>query len=292
LPVLAGRSVFDIEDLLALKVLRDRPLRCALEMASWDLVGRVAGLPLCHLFGGGYRQRIPLAVRLAGPEDAELAQVARELAVEGFHWQIVTSTGRSELDLEIVRAVRERVGEHVQLRLDAAGHYDLETARQLCRELEEQQIQFLIDPIRGSGHFQLAALGRQTSVPLAMSRGITEPADVLGPVRCGSIPFVVVDLEQVGGLVPARNCAAVAQAGGLSAVLASGPSLGVAMAAMLHLAASTPAFASCHEWTDYPRHDDVLVEPLEIHHGMMSVPQTPGLGIEVDRGKIEKYQVG
>jgi L-alanine-DL-glutamate epimerase-like enolase superfamily enzyme len=78
----------------------------------------------------------------------------------------------------------------------------------------------------------------------------------------------------------------------ISAVLTSGPSLGVAVAAMLHLAASTPAFSSCHECAYYQRHDDLLVESLEIHHGMMSVPQAPGLGIEVDRGKIEKYQVG
>jgi len=77
----------------------------------------------------------------------------------------------------------------------------------------------------------------------------------------------------------------------LSAVLASGPSLGVAVAAMLHLAASTPAFSSCNECTYYQLHDDVLTEPLEISHGMMAVPQGAGLGIEVDRAKIEKYQV-
>ena len=128
LPVLAGRSVFDIEELLTLKVLQDPPLRCALEMASWDLVGRVAGQPLCHLFGGGYRQRIPLAVRLTGSSDSQLAQAGRELAVQGFHWQIVASVGRFETDLAIVRAVRESVGAHVQLRLDVAGNYDPLTA--------------------------------------------------------------------------------------------------------------------------------------------------------------------
>jgi glucarate dehydratase len=291
LPVLAGRSVFDIEELLTLKVLQDPPLRCALEMASWDLVGQAAGQPLCHLFGGGYRQRIPLAVRLTGASDSQLAQTARELAVQGFHWQIVTSAGSFESDLEIVRAVRESVGAHVQLRLDVAGNYDPLTARELCRELEDAQVQFLIDPIRDAALPQLAALGRQTNVPLAVWRGIHDSSDVLAVARCGNIPFVVVDLEQVGGLAPARNCAAVAQAGSLSAVLASGPSLGVAVAAMLHLAASTPAFSSCNECTYYQLHDDVLTEPLEISHGMMAVPQGAGLGIEVDRAKIEKYQV-
>ena len=291
LPVLAGRSIYDIEELLTLNVLRDRPLRCAVEMASWDLVGQAAGQPLCHLFGGGYRQRIPLAVRLTGPSDPELAQVAREMAVQGFHWQIITSGGQFDLDREIVRAVRESVGAHVQLRLDAAAQYDPLTARELCRDLEAEQVQFVIDPIQHAAWPQIAALGRQTSVPLAVWRGINDSSDVLALARCGNIPFVVVDLEQVGGMVPARNCAAVAQAGGVSAVLAGGPSLGVALAAMLHVAASTPAFSSCNECSYHQLHDDVLVEPLEISHGMMSVPQGPGLGVEVDRAKIEKYQV-
>ena len=64
LSVLAGRSIFEIEELHSLEVLSDAGLRSALEMAFWDLVGRAAGQPLCNLFGGGYRRRIPLAVRL------------------------------------------------------------------------------------------------------------------------------------------------------------------------------------------------------------------------------------
>jgi len=291
LPILAGRSVFDIEELLELEALQDAPLRSALEMASWDLVGRAAGQPLCHLFGGAYRQRIPLAVRLAGAPGNPLAQVARELAEQGFHAQIVSSCGEPERDLETLAAVREGAGDRVELRFDAAENYDIDTARGLCAELESGGLQFMLDPLRSSELDQVASLRRQTSVPLAVWRAVRSPADVLAVVRCGAAPFVVVDLERVGGISPARQCAAIAQAGSISALLGGGPSAGIGVAAMLQLASSTPAFSSPNECAYHQLQDDLLTEPLEILDGMITVPQAPGLGVKVDRVKVERYQV-
>ncbi|MHC4399119.1 MAG: mandelate racemase/muconate lactonizing enzyme family protein [Planctomycetota bacterium] len=290
LPVLTGRSVFDIEDLLRLDALASPPLRCGLEMASWDLVGRILRQPLCNLFGGMYRRRIPLAVRLAGRSVAEVVPVARELAGQGFHTQIVSSTGRPARDLDIMAAIRETTGDRVELRLDAAACYDMETARDLCTELESHGVQFALDPLLSNELDQVAALRRQTSVPLAVWRAIHSPADVLMMVRCGAAPFAVVDMQLVGGILAARQCAAIAQAGGVSTSLGGGPSLGIGVAAMLQLAASTPALASCNECAHHHLTDDLLVEPLETIDGMITVPQAPGLGVEIDRAKMEQYQ--
>jgi len=74
-------------------------------------------------------------------------------------------------------------------------------------------------------------------------------------------------------------------------VLRVGPSLGIATAAMLQLAAATVAFSGSNECGHHQLHDDLLTEPLEIVDGMIAVPQAPGLGIEVDRAKVERYQV-
>ncbi len=65
LAVLAGRSVFDIEELHTLEVLSPAPLRSAIEMAVWDLLGRVLRQPLCNLLGGYYRRRVPVSIRLS-----------------------------------------------------------------------------------------------------------------------------------------------------------------------------------------------------------------------------------
>lgn len=291
LPVLAGRSIFDIEELHVLEALANPQLRAAVEMAFWDLAGRAAGQPLCRLLGGEYRRRIPVAVRLADGTPRRMARVARTLAEHGFHAQIVASGGRIEDDVAALAAVREALGDRAELRLDAMARFDVETARDLCAALEYAGVRFVLDPLGTRELYPVASLGRQTGVPLAVGRAIGGPADVLALVRCGAARFVVVDPEQVGGIVPARKCAAVAEAGGVAAVLRGGPSLGIATAAMLHLAAATPAFENCNECAVDQLHDDVLAEPLEIGDGMIAVPQGPGLGVQLDRAKMERYQV-
>jgi glucarate dehydratase len=292
LPALAGRSVFDIEDLLSLSALRGAPLRCAVETACWDLVGQIAGQPLFRLFGGGYRQRVALAVRLDGASAEEAAQLARELAEQGFHAQIATSLGHLEEDLEMVAAIRQLTQDRAELVFDGAAHYDMDGARDLCGGLENAGLQYVLDPLKTRDLDQIASLRRQTSVPLAVWRSVRSPADVLAAVRCGAAPVVMADLQLVGGLTAAKKCAAIVQAAGLGACLSAGPSLGIAMAAMLQVAAATPAYAHCTQCARQLGRDDLLVEPLELVDGMLPVPQAPGLGVQVDRAKLEKYQIG
>jgi L-alanine-DL-glutamate epimerase-like enolase superfamily enzyme len=291
LPVLAGRSIFDIEEILGLDVLRDPPLRSAVEMACWDLIGRTLRQPLCNLLGGGYRRRIPLAVRLPAASPTRAAQLAREWAQQGFHSQILACSGRPGEDVQTVVAVREATGDRVELRLDGAEGYDLQTARDLCADLEYARLQFFLDPLAAATLHEVAALGRQTSVPLGVCRAIHEPADVLALVRSGAGRFAAFAMEHLGGLAAARKCAAVAEAAGVRASLCCGPSPGLAVAAMLHLAAATPALGGCNECSYHQLEDDLLREPLEIIDGMITLPQGPGLGVNVDRAKIERYQV-
>jgi len=100
----------------------------------------------------------------------------------------------------------------------------------------------------------------------------------------------MIDLEQVGGIMPARACAAVTEAADVLPVLGCRSSMGVATAAMLHLAAAIPAFSTSNEIAFRQLHDTVLAVPLEITDGMVTVPQSHGLGVEVDRSKVERYQ--
>jgi L-alanine-DL-glutamate epimerase-like enolase superfamily enzyme len=312
LAVLAGRSVYDIEELHSLEALSPPPLRSAIEMAVWDLLGHVLRQPLCNLLGGYYRRRVPVSVRLSGsgsgvspaghPEGGRrpkvgpgkkppitfLPQIARELAEQGFHTQTIVTEGRPDEDLKTLRAIREMVGDRIELRLDGLGRFDAETARDLCAGLEFEGLQFFLDPLSTPELHAAASLGRQTSVPLAAWRAIHAPADLLTAVRWGAAPFVVIDLEQVGGIVPARACAAVAAAGGVVPLLGRRASAGIATAAMLHLAAATAAFSTAHEIAPHPFDDTVLAESPAIVDGMAPVPQGYGLGIEVDRAKLER----
>lgn len=292
LAVLAGRSVYDIEELHTLEALSPAPLRSAVEMAVWDLLGRVLRQPLCNLLGGFYRRRVPVSVRLAESHvhAHALAQAARELAEQGFHTQTILASGRADNDVAVVKAIREMVGDRIALRLDGLGRFDMETARDLAAELEYDMLQFLLDPLSAPELHAMASLGRQTSVPLAAWAAIRSAADVLTAVRCNAAPYVVLDLEQLGGIVPARACAAVAAAAGVVPLLGRRKSLGIATAAMLHLAAASSALTTADEMpSDQSRHT-VLAGSFEMVDGLMSVPEGHGLGITVDRAKLEQWQ--
>jgi len=273
-----------------LDVLTPPPLRSAVEMAVWDLLGKVLDQPLCNLLGGYYRRRIPVTYRLEGCHSKSAPHISRELAEQGFHTQTIAASGKPEEDRKTLAAIREMVGDRIELRMDGLGLYDMETARNLCTDIESERMQFVLDPLRVSELHPMSSLGRQTSVPLAAWKAIHGSADVLAAVRCGAAPFLLIDLEQVGGVMPARACASVAEAADVLPVLGCRSSVGIATAAQLHIAAAIPAFSTSNELACRQIHDTVLCEPLEITDGMVTVPQSPGLGVEVDRAKVERYQ--
>jgi L-Ala-D/L-Glu epimerase len=289
--LLEGRSIFDLEELHAQEALNPPELRCAVEMALWDLIGRTLKQPVFNLLGGRYRPRVAVAVRLPPWTPDRAGQAARELAMQGFHTQILSLTGRLEEDLHLLAEVRNNVGGEVELRLDGCGRYSLESARDLCTALEECDLQFLLDPLDAREFYPLAALGRETTTTLAFGRSIRTPADMLAAVRCGAGKFAALDLSRLGGLIPARRCAAIAAAGQTRLLFGGRTFLGPGTAAMLHLAAATPVLAESHECTAAPLFDFFLKDQLTLISGMISVPPGSGFGVEIDREKVEKYQI-
>ena len=109
--------------------------------------------------------------------------------------------------------------------------------------------------------------------------------------RVGHVSLAVIDPMRVGGLLRARSCAAVAEAAGMGASLRVLGTSGLALAATLQLAAATPALGGGHECSYPLLHDDILAEPLRMDEGMFTVPMNPGLGVTVDRDKVDLYQV-
>jgi L-alanine-DL-glutamate epimerase-like enolase superfamily enzyme len=288
LPSLAGRSIFDVEELHTIEALASPPLRAAVEMACWDLVGKITGQPLCRLWGGEYRQRIPIAARLDGNLSVRMA---RELSTHGYLTLVLGPSDDDHYDRFFLRQIRETVGDSVELRIDAAGTLLAESARDFCRDIERHRVQCLIDPVFSRGVRPIAALASQTNVPLGIRRALQSSRDLLEAIRLQAASHVVIDPEQLGGISAARACIQIGAAAGLTLTLGSRPSLGLATAAMLHLAAASPSLTAAHETSYHQLSGDVLAEPLIVTEGMMTVPQCPGLGIDVDRARVEKYSL-
>ncbi|MCA9100728.1 MAG: hypothetical protein KDA63_06250 [Planctomycetales bacterium] len=288
--VLVGRSVFMIEELARLRLPGGAALTCAVEMALWDIIGRAAGEPICHLLGGLYRDRVPVAVRLPLADNDSTTSLVRELADQGLHCQMLVAGGDVADDVIACAALIEAAGERTQLSLDAECRLTAGAARQLCARLEELGITCLVDPLAQQSADTLATLSRQTSLALGCAATIRSPADVLDVVRERAVGQVTLTLDQLGGIWQAQKCAAITAAAGTPTAIRA-TATGVGTAAMLHLAAALPIISAANETTYLAAADDWLSEPLTTADGVMNVPRGPGLGVEVDRDRLEAERV-
>jgi L-alanine-DL-glutamate epimerase-like enolase superfamily enzyme len=291
LALLAGRSAYATSELFADNVVESPTVCCAIETALWDLIAQAAGQPLCNLWGGMYRTHIPLAVRMARGEPQRLQQSVGELVDHGYRAFVLSARGEAGDDAQVVQFLRQRIGERPEICLDAGGQYTADAALRLCAALSPDTVKCVADPVQGSDIAAVSSLARLTTMPLILSRSIVSEPSVLAAVRSGGVRGVVLCPWRLGGWLAAQRTAAVAAAGAMAIAVDVSGSVGIATVAMLHLAAALACLDQNHH-TDYPRlADDVLKSPLEIADGTAAVPQLPGLGVEIDREKIEAYAI-
>ncbi len=291
LALLAGRSAYAISELFADNVVESPAVCCAIETALWDLVAQAANQPLCNLWGGMYRTHIPLAVRMGDDVSPRLQLAVGELVDHGYRAFVLTTAGSADEDARCASELRQHVGDHPEICCDGGGQFSPDGALRLCAALSPEVVKCVADPVRGSDIAAVSSLARLTLVPLVLARAIVSEASVLAAVRSGGIRGVVLSPWRLGGWLAVQRAAAVAAAGGLSIAIDTCGSVGIATSAMLQLAATLPCLDQNHH-TDYPRlADDVLAASLEIADGAATLPQLPGLGVEVDRDKIDTYAV-
>jgi len=292
LSILAGRNVFDLEELIHFEELQPKTVRFAIETACWDMIGRLCKHPVHHFHGGAYRHHLPIAARLSDGTPEDIAQSALEFAHLGYHCQTLPLTGNLETDLRRVELLTETVGTRLELRVDMAGKYDYETCVSLLSRWEKTNLAMVIDPLNEEHCFRgVSALQEQTEIPLVPRRGIQSAGDVLEIARCGNIHRLVLDPQSFGSILAVKKSAAIAEAAGIRLSLCVSGAAGPFLATVLQLSASLPAISLGTECHPHHLQENLLTDPIEINDGLIRLPHTPGLSIEMDRVKLEKYQL-
>ena len=291
--------------------------KAALEMALWDIVGKAKGNPIFELLSAGSMEHRPgsqnshaslLATRsslrsvstkwsVSGVEPAKAAEIATWAVAQGFSTMKVKVGIDPEGDIERVRAVREAVGPLVKLGVDANGGWPtpqvaIDTIQRLCNECE---IYFAEQPVPVGDHDAMAEVRRNVPVPIIADESVYTLADAKMLARAEAADVFSIYIGKAGGIGPAREIADFAQSVGIKCTVGSNLELGIGSAAMIHLALSTPGIDAdaypCDIIGPLFYEDDVLAEPLPLSGGNASVHDRPGLGVDLDDEKIEKYRV-
>ena len=304
-PRVIGGNPFDLGAVLA--QVGSRPEAAAVEIACWDLMGKAAGLPVYRLLGA---QR-PLAavphscyVFFRAPGRDGSGAVTPENYVE-FWVGVMREHGFQTLkcklggfppmeECESVEALRRAVGPHVKIRIDPNGAWSLGTALRVLRRLDHIDLEYVEEPVRYShqGGTDTAALRRLRDAghtPICAD-GVSEPMRLRQVVLDQAADVAMCDLFGCGGIQGARDWFQTAHAMRIASTLHSGPELGVGQAARLHVAAAHPDLRHAIDGHYHHYVDDVLVGgKLRYVDGAMPVPQTPGLGVELDNERLDRW---
>ena len=291
--LIAGRDPFELEslgDLLDQTIDGHHFSKAAVEMALWDIIGKKLGVPVYQLLGGKCRHAVPVVAILMGNAPDDLAREAKEWVDKGFSKLKVKIGYGPAKDVAKVRAVREAVGDDISIRVDAEEAYDLKGSLAVARHLQEYDIELLSQPISRYNYHDMAILRDSIDIPLLVDESIVSPEDVMLAVRLGTGDLVNIKVVKSGGIVNAKRMAAVARAAGKDCLVGSMLEMGPGTLFAAHFAVSTSNVTYANEIIGpLMLADDVLKQPIDIQNGELFVPDSPGLGIELDRSKLKKY---
>lgn len=280
----------------------------AVELALIDLIARLEGVPLSELVGGRCRDRIAL-YGSAGMYQSPEGYAAEAAAIQalGFPAYKMRPALGPELDLRAVALMREATGDGFGLMVDAhswwrmgEASYAADTVTRLAHAMAEYDITWLEEPLYPDDHAAYHRLKADVATPLASGEHEQSVAGLLDLVTTGAVDYVQMDVCCQGGLEAFRSVARAAEAAGTRVAFHCwGTALEVLVAA--HLGVCFPA--GTVPWLEHPCHghhgkpgmypfplaDEMLTDPLPIEKGALVVPDTPGLGIDVDPSVIDRY---
>ena len=299
-PLLIGQDPTQIDACakLFMPVVANNPFtKAAVEMALWDLAGKAAGKPVYELLGGKVREYVPTKFSVSGRPPEEAAEIARWAVAQGFTKMKVKVGIDPDGDVARVAAVRDVLGPHAKLGVDANGGWKtVDEAMAVIPRLRESDIAFIEQPLPREDLFGMAIIGARAGLPVIADESCYTLADAQVIFQAGAADVLSIYVGKAGGIGPARDIARFAgSVARLSCTIGSNLELGIGSAAMAHLALATPGVTAetyaCDIIGPLFYEDDILAEPLPIKGGEARVHEKPGLGVELDDEKVEKYRV-
>ncbi|MBI3957743.1 MAG: mandelate racemase/muconate lactonizing enzyme family protein [Chloroflexi bacterium] len=282
----------------------------AVDIALWDIRGKVLGQPIYNLLGGPVRDRIALYCHPYGNQSPEtIVPAAKEIKASGFkafkmdpmlpHLHVGNASFLDgELDaeveakaLETLAAAREAVGPHFEILIDAHGLYNVPTAVRLANKMAEYNIHWFEEPVPPESWKALKQVKEQVATAICTGERLHTRWEFVPIFEGGLADFIMPDVTWTGGISELKKIATMAEAYyiPISPHDASGP---VNVMAGAQVMMTVPNFykLECHRY-DFSGYNILVDQPLDVRDGCLHLTDRPGLGIELNRETLEKYEV-
>jgi D-galactarolactone cycloisomerase len=266
-------------------------ISAALDIALWDIVGKVAGLPLYRLFGG-WRSEVPCYVTCAYYRDGKTLSELRdeiEMLKSQGHRGFKAKAGGVPLaeDMKRLELVRELIGPERELMIDVNRGWDLATAIEAARLLEPLRPRWLEEPVRwADDRRELKLLKQKTRIPLSAGESELTSYGCRDLVEEQSIEILQFDCTMMGGFTEGRKLSALCELFNVQVA----PHHDCFIHA--HIVAASPAGLIVESFTD-PERDPLQAElfedPPKIANGMLKLKEAPGLGLSLSPAALKKF---
>jgi D-galactarolactone cycloisomerase len=265
------------------------------DIALWDLLGKIAGLPVYRLLGASKSEvRAYFAPSLKGT--AEVVEEARRARAEGYTAIKLRTSADVRAGIDLVERVREAVGGDFDIAVDGNMAYDRRTALAVAREFERLGVAWFEEPILARSLSQYVDehcwLADRVSLRLSGGESLFSRFEFIELMTRRPFDIVQPDCTSVGGISEAKRVADMASAWNLTCVphIACSSGIGIGLAAGLHLILACEN-APLVEFDPYggPAWEGMLVNALATRDGHLAAPDAPGLGLELSEDALERF---
>ena len=267
--------------------------RAGLEMAAWDAAGRALGVPVHQLFGGAYRDELPVTWALGADPADQVIEEASRLVAERRHSSFKLKMGAlpPEEDVARVCAVARALPSQVSLAVDLNGAWDEYAARRWLPVLDDAGVRLVEQPLPASDLAGLAHLRQHSRLAIMADESLRTPADALRLANTRAADVLALKIAKSGGLSAVRRVAAVAEAAGLACYGGTTIETSLGTAASAHIFSTIASLRWGTElFGPLLLADDITVEPATYHNGNLQLTSEPGFGVTIDEDKVAKYE--
>jgi len=312
-PLYLGRDLFDRQGAWHQLLNRAYSLRVqnqltavasGINIALWDLAGKLLGQPVYKLLGAGPREAVPCYASggyFCNDPKNQLQQQLARAADAGFPGYKIKIGESPKGDVERVRLAREIIGAGPLLLVDVNGAYNAETALESMRRIEGFDIHWMEEPVASDDFAGLERLGRRRLIPIASGESHMTGHELKRLLDSGAVDVLMPDLTLCGGLDEGWTALQLARLYG-TRISPHVWGSAVGLAAAVHYVAALPADPHSlqspypalveYDYSESALRDELLTDPILPERGLLPVPQGPGLGIEVDRKALRRLAAG
>jgi L-alanine-DL-glutamate epimerase-like enolase superfamily enzyme len=257
-------------------------LKAGVNMALYDVVGKMAGMPLFRLLGG-YREKIMTSVTVGINSTDLMVAKAKQIVNSGFKSVKVKCGINVEQDILNILAIRKAVGSAVKLRLDANEGYSVEDALKIAKTLEEKgvDIEMLEQPTKANYLYSLKDVAHQSSVPIMADETALTLRDSVKLVKHEIADMINIKLMKIGGITNAIKANALAELAEVPVMIGCMNESMAAMSAGVHFACAfrNVQYADLDSALDFV--SDIATGGARYEDGYVIPSEKPGLGVEV-----------